>query len=188
MAIELAVELRSPALTDVTIGRLRESGDSTAKSTTSRTCKPREIQPLSPDDGKHDYSQNHRKRSGGGGGGGGGEVRSGSCLRVSEHVRRARGQVAGSAATAVNAMMRQILCAMYAHLSMWNMASTIARCLGARFGMVMGRKESRVGRGCSRRSRGLTPTDKRVPALFAATSSHLAAALPVLTGEHHEGG
>ena len=35
---------------------------------------------------------------------------------------------------------------------------------------------------------GLTPTDKRVPALFAAAPSHRAAALPAVTGEHYESG
>jgi len=35
---------------------------------------------------------------------------------------------------------------------------------------------------------GLKPTDKRVPALLAAASSHRATALPAVTGEHYEGG
>ena len=35
---------------------------------------------------------------------------------------------------------------------------------------------------------GLKPSDQRVPALFAAASSHRAAALPAVTGEHYEGG
>ena len=35
---------------------------------------------------------------------------------------------------------------------------------------------------------GLKPGDERVPALLAAASSHRAAALPAVTGEHYEGG